>query len=100
MTCLKKYVNKRLNALSLDYFSSSGNPHTFFFCQMAKLKREKQCLLKENREGTAALESSVAALQLQMTEALTIAMNQNMELKVKLKEAESQIRRLQSANSG
>ncbi len=64
---------------------------------MVKLKREKQSLLRENRESTVALESSVAALQMQMTEALTIAMQQNIELKDKLKESESQIKTLQSS---
>ena len=64
---------------------------------MVKLKREKQSLLRENRESTVALESSVAALQMQMTEALTIAMQQNIELKDKLKESESQIKKLQSS---
>ena len=65
---------------------------------MVKLKREKQSLLRENRESTVALESSVAALQMQMTEALTMAMHQNMELKDKLKESESQIKKLQRSN--
>lgn len=65
---------------------------------MVKLKREKQSLLRENRESTVALESSVAALQMQMTEALTMAMHQNMELKDKLKESESQIMKLQRSN--
>ncbi len=55
-------------------------------------------MLKENRENRVALESSISALQIQMTEALTIAMKQNMELKGKLKEAESQIKRLQSSS--
>jgi hypothetical protein len=65
---------------------------------MLKLKQEKESLLKENRENRVALESSISALQIQMTEALTIAMKQNMELKGKLKEAESQIKRLQSSS--
>ena len=65
---------------------------------MVKLKREKQSLLRENRESTVALESSVAALQMQMTEALTMAMQQNMELKDKLKASESQIKKLQRSN--
>jgi hypothetical protein len=62
---------------------------------MSKLKREKNSLLQENGESKLALESSVALLQKQMAEALTLAMTQNKELKAKLEDAETQIKRLQ-----
>lgn len=72
--------------------------NVFLSMQMAKLRRQNQSLLKDNRESKAALECSVAALQKQMAEALTTAMTQNAQLKDKLKEAESQLQMLGSSN--
>jgi len=64
---------------------------------MAKLRKENQKLLIENKQTKATLQCSIGELQRQMTEALTVALNKKVSLEAKLQEAESYILELESA---
>ena len=63
--------------------------------QLASLRKENEKLIATNKETTSTLESTVAGLQLQMTEALGIALQKNASLQEKLSAAEATIRELQ-----
>jgi len=64
--------------------------------QVSALEKQNEKLSIENKKIKGTLHSSVAELQRQMTEALTVALGQKATLETKLKDAEDTIADLQS----
>jgi CII-binding regulator of phage lambda lysogenization HflD len=67
---------------------------------MTNLRVQNEKLAKENRQVNVTLQSTVAGLQRQMTEALTKALDKKMELENKLDEASDTITSLKNEIAG
>ena len=86
-------MDRRLELLNL-----ASNPSLFPQIKILRAKNLK--LERENHQMNVTLQTTVAALQKQMTEALAIALNKKIEVEEKLSEAEATIVDLRNQLAG